>query len=121
MVQRQLELWKSEEDKAKKQLITRLEEAEEEIKNLETKTTRSQATSTTAGTGDDSGLEISTVMEAIVCSCTPTNNICSRLRLVFGSTLSMTQFLEELEVYLQEQSELSNASNGGCVRNLNEE
>ena len=110
------ELWKSEEDKAKKQLITRLEEAEEEIKNLETKTTRSQATSAIAGSGDDSGLEISTVMEATVCNCTPTNNIWSRLRLVYDSTQSLTQFLEELDIYHQEQSELSTAYlHFGCV------
>ena len=63
------ELWKSEEDKAKKQLITRLEEAEEEIKNLETTNTRSQATSAIAGSGDDSGLEKSTVTETTVCNC----------------------------------------------------
>ena len=77
------ELWKSEEDKAKKQLITRLEEAEEEIKNLETKTTRSQATSAIAGSGDDSGLEISTVTEATTCNCSQ----------------SLEHFLEELAPY----------------------
>ena len=45
---------------------TKLDEAEKEIKYLKSEITRNQATPVKGGAGDDSGLEISTAMEAPV-------------------------------------------------------